>query len=120
VLLEATPSYRVPLLFDQNLSPRLVRRLEDLFPRSAHVRDAGLREANDKQVWDFSAAHGYVIVSKDEDFHNLSLRLGHPPKVIWIRRGNCPTREVEAILRRHADEIERFGQDDSVSVLILA
>jgi predicted nuclease of predicted toxin-antitoxin system len=66
------------LLFDQNLSPRLVRALADLFPGSAHVRDVGLARAGDDEVWSHAAAHGFAIVSKDADFHQRSFVLGHP------------------------------------------
>ena len=55
------------LLFDQNLSHKLVRLLADLFPDSLHVREVGLNAAGDPLVWDYAKAHGFVIVSKDSD-----------------------------------------------------
>jgi len=58
----------VKLLFDQNLSPKLVDRFSDLFPDSRHVRDVGLSEASDREVWEFARASGLAIVSKDSDF----------------------------------------------------
>ena len=76
------------LLFDQNLSPRLVSAVADLFPESVHVRDAGLQRGVDTEVWTYAAQHRLAVVSKDSDFHQMSFLLGHPPKVIWIRRGN--------------------------------
>ena len=76
------------LLLDQNLSPRLITVLGDLYPGSTHVRDAGLQAADDDTVWRYAAQHGFAIVSKDADFHERSFLLGHPPKVIWIGRGN--------------------------------
>ena len=77
------------LLLDQNLSPRLLPALADLFPDSTHVREVGLKAAADHAVWQYAAQHGFAIVSKDADFHERSFLLGQPPKVIWIRRGNC-------------------------------
>lgn len=79
------------LLLDQNLSFTLVQALADLYPDSAHVREVGLERADDDQVWRYAATRGLAIVSKDSDFRQMSFVRGHPPKVIWIRRGNCST-----------------------------
>ncbi len=93
------------LLFDENLSPRLAERLQDQFPASSHVDDLGLGNSPDEQVW-LAAKNGqYAIVTKDADFQDIATLRGAPPKIIWIRRGNCSTRDIEAILRRHAEEI---------------
>ncbi len=86
------------LLFDQNLSPRLKEALWDLYPESIHVRDVGLETADDSAIWTYAQEHDLVIVSKDSDFRQLSFVFGHPPRVIWVRRGNCSTSEIEAIL----------------------
>ena len=107
------------LLFDENLSYRLVSRLADVYPDAAHVRDAGLAGADDDAVWAHARADGLVIVSKDADFHPRCIRWGPPPKLVWIRRGNCSTRDVEAILRRRHGDIERFTADPVASVLEL-
>ncbi len=96
------------LLFDQNLSRRLVISLQSDFPQSVHVQDAGLSKSSDETVWNYAKANGLVIVSKDSDFHQRSFLHGHPPKVIWIRRGNCSTLDVELILRAHRIEILDF------------
>ena len=107
------------LLLDQNLSPRLLTAVGDLYPGSTHVREVGLQAADDDTVWRYAAEHGLVIVSKDADFHERSFVQGHPPKVIWIRRGNCSTDEVGAILRdRHAEMLE-FERDQEGSFLAL-
>ena len=108
------------LLFDQNLSPRLAVLLADLHPGSTHVRDEGLQSADDDVVWDYAMRERCVIVSKDADFHQRSFLLGHPPKVIWIQRGNCRTDEITVLLRqRHADMLA-FEQDETASFLALA
>ena len=67
----------------------------------------------------FAAAQGFIIVSKDSDFDDLARLRGAPPKVVWIRRGNCPTDTIEAIPRRHYRDIERFAQDAEAAVLML-
>jgi predicted nuclease of predicted toxin-antitoxin system len=51
------------LLFDQNLSPRLVARLVDLFPGSEHARDVGLATADDIAVWEYAKARGFVVTA---------------------------------------------------------
>lgn len=107
------------LLFDQNLSPRLVGALADQHGGSSHVRDEGLRTAEDDTVWAYAAQHGFVIVSKDADFHQMSFVLGHPPKVIWIQRGNCSTGEIIALLRQHHADLLAFEQDETASFLAL-
>jgi predicted nuclease of predicted toxin-antitoxin system len=106
-------------LFDQNLSHRLVRRLADVYPDCQHVRAVGLKEAPDTEVWEYARLHGYTIVSKDADFHQRSLLLGFPPKVIWVRLGNCSTQAVEQTLRDHLDIVEQFEADATATFLIL-
>jgi predicted nuclease of predicted toxin-antitoxin system len=109
----------VKLLFDENLSPRLPQLLADIFPNSIHVRDIGMKAANDSTIWDHAKNRDFIIVSKDADMHDLSLALGLPPKVIWIRLGNCSTRQVEGLLRADLDVVKRFVIDDDVSLLVL-
>jgi predicted nuclease of predicted toxin-antitoxin system len=109
-----------PLLFDQNLAPALARRLADLYPGSAHVRDAGLAAADDEAIWARAAAGGYAIVTKDDDFRQRSFLRGAPPKVVWARLGNCSTADVEAALRaRHADVVA-VADDPTAALLVIA
>lgn len=68
------------LLFDQNLSPRLVNALADLYPQSSHVSLVELADAADRDVWIFAKKHDFTIVSKDADFGDLSLLYGFPPQ----------------------------------------
>lgn len=107
------------LLFDQNLSPRLVGRLADCFPDSAHVQSWGLAQAADEEVLSFAESRGFVLVSKDSDFFDPALLRGRFGKIVWIRRGNCSTSEIETILRRHRSDIENLGQSDRLSLLML-
>lgn len=107
------------LLFDQNLAPRLAEALSDLFPESAHVRALGMAEAPDGDIWRHARESGFAIVSKDNDFQQMSFVFGAPPKVIWIRRGNCTVAEIEEILRSNASRIAEFDQDEESSYLVL-
>ena len=108
------------LLFDQNLSPKLVKRLADLFPDSSHVQTVGLDCASDDQVWEHAKLNGFAIVTKDEDYNSLGVMQGIPPKVIWLQSGNCTTAEVEAVFRARFAAIEAFEKDTSVGTLVLA
>lgn len=107
------------LLFDQNLAPRLVRDLADIFPESEHLRDLGMTRASDREIWDHAKEAGFVVVSKDNDFQQMSFLFGPPPKVIWIRRGNCSVEETEEILRSNSARIHEFESDQVSAYLIL-
>lgn len=107
------------LLFDQNLSHRLVAALADVFPGSVHVRDVGLARAADEALWAHARDAGFTIASKDSDFQNRGFVEGFPPKIVWLRVGNCSTAEIESLLKRHASDLERFECDQSSAVLIL-
>jgi len=109
----------VRLLFDENLSPKLVAVLDDIFPDSAHVDRIGLGSGSDSEVWDYAKAHGYILASKDSDFYDKSALYGHPPKVIWIRRGNCSNRQIQLLLRNKADVILAFEQNPELSCIKL-
>jgi predicted nuclease of predicted toxin-antitoxin system len=106
-------------LFDQNLAPRLVGALADVFPGSPHVRDVGLASADDASVWEHAKRHGLAIVSKDADFRQLSFLHGGPPKVVWLRVGNRSTAEIEALLRGHTADLDAFERDPVAALLIV-
>ena len=96
------------LLFDQNVSPRLVDRLATEFPDSVHVSSIGLATVEDRAVWDFAREGEYVIVSKDADFIEMGLVRGFPPWVVWIGFGNCGTLDIECVLRQRREQIEEL------------
>ena len=107
------------LLLDQNLSPRLVGLLSERFPASLHVRDLELQRADDAEVWDYAKDNGFAIVSKDADFHQLSFLHGHPPKVVWLRIGNCSTGDAATLLSDSHEELEAFDAHPEASFLVL-
>jgi len=107
------------LLFDQNLSPELVLNLEDLFPNSTHVYAVNLDRAQDTEVYEYARREGFMLVTKDADFGDLNMLLGFPPKVVWIRRGNCSTETIGEILRRHYEDIANLDSDSTKGVLTL-
>lgn len=107
------------LIFDQNLSPNLTNRLADIFTGLLHVHEVGLERSLDIAIWQYASEHDYIIVTKDVDFSERSSIVGFPPKIIWVRRGNCSTNEIENILRLHSDEIILFDAKDDVGILEL-
>ena len=108
------------LLLDQNLSHGLVQSLGGIFAGSMHVRDVGLASATDEQVWQFAKSGGFVIASKDEDFHQLSIVRGHPPKVIWVRTGNASTKSISSLLLVNSERILEFERDTESSLLVVS
>lgn len=107
------------LLFDQNLSYRLVEVLRDIYPGAMHVQQLGLERADDNTIWHVAANQGFTIVSKDSDFRQRSFVYGAPPRVIWIALGDLSTSGVEDLLRRRRVEVESFHHDSEASFLIL-
>ena len=107
------------LLFDHNLSPRLVNQLADVYPDSQHIFFIGLEQAEDRVVWEYARQYEFVLVTRDSDFNELSVLQGFPPKVIWIRRGNCATHQIEEILRVHLEDIRGWIRDPRLGVLTL-
>ena len=106
-------------LLDENLSPRLISGLADVFPGSVHVRDVQLKGKSDEQIWSFAASNDYTIVTKDDDFRALSLLRGAPPKVIWLVVGNTSTAEILGILLAHSSAIDTFINEPLTSLLTL-
>jgi predicted nuclease of predicted toxin-antitoxin system len=105
------------LLFDHNLSHKLVRRLADVFPDSTQTRLLGLNQAADPVIWEYGRNNGFVVVTLDRDFADLSLLRGSPPKVIWLRCGNSTVAEVERLLRANLKAIQDFDIQQHSHVL---
>jgi len=109
----------VKLLFDQNLSLRLVGMFSIEHADSRHVTDVGLDTATDAEIWAYAGEHGFVIVSKDSDFRQLAFLHGPPPKAIWVRLGNASTIEIFDALWDNLEEIVRFTDDADEALLVL-
>lgn len=107
------------LLLDENLSDRIVPEIVDQYLGSAHVKTLALTNTDDVLIWEYAKVNGFVIVSKDSDFHQRSLLYGHPPKFIYLRIGNCPTSKIIQVLRNNFDTIVQFEESEVESVLVL-
>jgi predicted nuclease of predicted toxin-antitoxin system len=108
------------LLFDQNLSFKLIPAVSSLFPGSRHLKDFDLTRELDGPIWHFAADNNFTIVSKDTDFMNHALVLGHPPKVIYIRLGNCSTKLIVDRLLSEEQTIRNFIVDPISSLLTIS
>src|ERR1700688_3257811 len=107
------------MLFDENLSPRLVDSLSDLYLESLYVHECGLGSATDEAIWEYAKKQGLTIVSKDSDFEERSLFLGAPPKFIWIHARNCTTLQVEKLLRTAFTTVKRFIEEGIEGCVVL-
>lgn len=96
------------LLFDQNLSRKLTNRLADIFPDASHVQFHGLAEKTDTEIWAFARLNNFCIVTQDADFAERSRLYGSPPKVVWLRCGNAPTKQVEMLIRSGQEAIQEL------------
>ena len=105
------------LIFDENLSPSLVDKLKDLFPGSTHVHYSNLGKAMDLDIWRFAKVSGFTIVSKDADYSELNTALGYPPKVVWIKRGNCSTSQIEELIRNDLEFIKQLESNPDLGIV---
>ena len=107
------------LLLDENLSFRLLELLKSSYPSSTHVNSVGLEKASDERIWEYARKNNLAIVTKDADFMERTVLFGHPPKIIWITKGNCSTLEITELMKRNVSIVQTFFQNESLSVIAL-
>lgn len=107
------------LLFDENLSERLVKLVAEDYPGSAHIEQVLGRRQTDEDIWNFARSSGYAIVSKDNDFRQRAFLSAPPPKVIWLAVGNAGTDEIAALLRLRAADVKRFEVTEEEALLVI-
>ena len=107
------------LLFDHHLSPTLVERLADVFPDSEHVWNVKLHDVPDETVWLYAREHDFTVVSKDADFSEISMQLGYPPKLIWLKIKNWSTDQVEALIRSGYSRVIELPAATDRGILVL-
>lgn len=96
------------LLFDENISYRIIKKIVDYYPDSESSVRLKLIGHEDTTIWQKAKAVGYDIVTFDEDYVHLSQLHGAPPKVIFIRPGNIPTQPLAELLIRNHEMIHAF------------
>ncbi len=105
------------LLFDENISFKLCKRLEDIYPNSTHVRFVNLENKNDSKLWEFAKTENYVIVTQDSDFNDISVMNGFPPYVVWLKTGNSRVSEIEKTLRTNSIKIRELLESQSLGLI---
>jgi predicted nuclease of predicted toxin-antitoxin system len=105
------------LLLDENLSRRILPLIEQSFPKSTQVVYTSLESEDDKQLWQYAKNNNFTIVTKDSDFHEMSIIYGHPPKIIWLKCGNQTKQYIANILIQNEQSIKKFNIDNSLSCL---
>jgi len=109
----------VKLLFDQNISFRLISKVTPFFPEAKQIKELRLTDNTDKEIWDFAKSNNYTIVTFDSDFFDLSTFYGFPPKVIWLRTGNMTTDYLSKLLLKKKKQIADFINNDDLVCLQL-
>ncbi|MDX2172331.1 MAG: DUF5615 family PIN-like protein [Bacteroidota bacterium] len=105
------------LLFDENISFKISKKVEDIFPQSKHLSDLRLEQSTDIQIWEFAKNNNFCIVTFDADFIDISLLKGFPPKIIWLKMGNTSTENLAKQLRENFILIKHFLEQDDLSFL---
>ena len=96
------------LLLDENLSRRVVPFIQQDFLDSTQISLLNMEHSTDKEIWDYAKTQGYVIVTKDADFFDMSLLYGQPPKIIWLKIGNQTKAGMIKALLDNKTEIEQI------------
>lgn len=99
------------LLFDQNISFRIVKKIEIVFPNAQQVRRLRLENSSDSDIWEYAQKNDFTIVTFDSDFLDIATFRGFPPKIIWIRTGNMTTNYIAQILFEKQEIIKNFIHD---------
>lgn len=100
------------LLFDQNISFRLVNKIINIFPNSKQVRELGIENATDSKIFEYAKKNNFTIVTFDADFCGISVLKGFPPKIIWIRTGNTTTKNLEILIKNKSEVISQFFNEN--------
>jgi predicted nuclease of predicted toxin-antitoxin system len=96
------------LLFDQNISFRIMRILPDSFADCRHVRSVGLNDCSDEKIWQFAKQNGFTVVTFDADFFDIAMLRRFPPKIVWLRTGNLTTSEIAECILLNFSNIASF------------
>jgi len=100
------------LLFDENISYRIIKQIDSLFPGSLHISAIKLTGDTDLSIWNYARQNDFTIVTFDEDFNELSNLKGYPPKIIWLRCGNTSTKNIIEKIKNNFGPIDSFLKED--------
>jgi len=104
------------LLLDENVSFRILNSLLSIFPGSTHV-SKGSSVKSDLEIFQYAKRNDFTILTFDEDFYDLQLIKGFPPKIIWLRVGNISNLNLLNKIISKKAEIEAFEINSEVGIL---
>lgn len=105
------------LLFDQNISFRIIKLIEDKIPNATHINEVGLKNSSDLNIWEFAKKNEYSIVTFDSDFAELANLKGIPAKIIWLKLPNTRTSVLATLLNNKFDQINDFLISEEMSMI---
>jgi len=109
----------VNLLFDQNISPRILKSLPKEFSNCQQVRFVGLENASDFDIFQFARQNDFAVVPFDSDFVDLNTMHGTPPKIIYLNTGNLTTKNITELLMDNILRIHHYLDSTSDDILEL-
>ncbi|RZM10250.1 MAG: hypothetical protein EOO88_48380 [Pedobacter sp.] len=107
------------LLFDQNISFRVVKQLKATFPDVIGVRECGLFNADDYQIWEYARQNNYTVVSFDKDIPDIGSVRGFPPRIIWLRTGNLSNQSILSLFLDHFEQFVAFIANEKKGCLMV-
>lgn len=107
------------LLFDQNISYRILKKLSEAYLGSSHVKTEGLSNSSDLEIWEYARNNQYILVTQDSDFNDIYLLKGFPPKIVWIQFGNLQTNQLAALLNNSQRNLLDFEVNEELGCLNL-
>jgi predicted nuclease of predicted toxin-antitoxin system len=105
------------LLFDQNISHRILKNLPETYSGSSHIIAEGLINTSDFTICEYAKLHQFIIVTQDSDFNDIYLLKGFPPKILWFQTGNLRTNDLAIILKNQQNEIVNFHNNEELGCL---
>ena len=96
------------LLFDQNISFRVIQKIAHVYDSALQVVELGLQNNTDISIWEYAKENDFTIVTFDSDFYDIANIKGHPPKIIWLRIGNTRTEGIAQTLIKKSEHIFEF------------
>lgn len=105
------------LLFDANISYRILKKIKEYFPDCQHVSNLSKNNLKDFAIWEYAKSNNYIIVSFDQDFYDMQLLFDFPPKIVWLRTGNLTTNMIADLLIERRDIIADLNRDSESGIL---
>jgi len=105
------------LLLDQNISFRLASLLSEAFDNVKHVKQLGLVNADDLDIWQYAKSNGFTIITFDSDFIDFAIMRSYPPKIIWLRFGNSSNLKIVNKLLSNKENINDFLANSEIAFL---